>query len=194
MNVLLNRALEGFLRDTYGTDAWDRIAEAADNGVELFECLSADPRDGFGGALVDIIHASVEELGKSRVDLMEDLGTYLVSHPNLDALRRLLRFGGVTFPDFLHSLDDLPDRARLAVSDLRLPEMELIEQAPMRFNLFVRGKNVDFCHLLVGLPRAISDDYGSLASIEVEAAGKLSIEVHQTEFADAKPFELVSSQ
>ncbi len=57
--------------------------------------------------------------------LLEDLGTYLVSHPNVQGLRRLLRFGGAGFIDFLHSLDELHDRARLAVPDLDLPQLEL---------------------------------------------------------------------
>lgn len=194
MNVLLSRALEGFLRDTYGVDAWEQIVESADDGVEFFESGIADAADGFGGDVADVIDSATTVLGKSREDIMEDLGTYLVSHPNLDALRRLLRFGGVTFPDFLLSLDDLPDRARLAVSDLRLPSMELIERAPLRYDLMIRGRNTEFCHMMVGLIRAMSDDYGSLASIELTETGRLSIVVHQTEFAEAKPFELVSSQ
>ena len=56
-------------------------------------------------------------LGRPVAGMMEDLGTYLIMNPSFPAVRRLLRFSGVTFLDFLHSLDDLPDRVRLAVPD-----------------------------------------------------------------------------
>jgi hypothetical protein len=50
--------------------------------------------------------------------LLEDIGTYLVTDPALEPLRRLLRFGGDTFAEFLGSLEELPDRARLAMPQL----------------------------------------------------------------------------
>lgn len=193
MYVLINRALEGFLRDTYGAEAWEAIESIADSEVEFFDfdAGEADPVTGFDFG--SILAAAVELLGKARSDVLEDLGTYLVSHPNMDALRRLLRFSGVTFPDFLHSLDDLPDRARLAVSDLRLPSLELLETGPLEYDLLVARNEFDFGHILVGVIRAMADDYGSLAMIDLTEPGKLKIAVHQTEFAEAKPFELVSS-
>lgn len=194
MNVLIGRALEGFLRDTYGGDAWNRIRDEADSGVEFFSGDGSVYGDEVSHQLDDVISAAVGVLGKTHDDLLEDLGTYLVSHPNLDPLRRLLRFGGLTFPDFLHSLDDLPDRARLAMSDFRLPTLEVIEDEPMVFDLMVGRNGFGFGRILVGLIRAMADDYGSLALIDLVDDGRLRIEVHQTEFAEAKPFELVSSQ
>ena len=194
MNVLINRALEGFLRDTYGAEAWDAIEAIADTGVEFFDSEGSE-LDSFSGVDFEgVLAGAVEFLGKARDDMLEDLGTYLVSHPNLDVVRRLLRFGGVTFSDFLHSLDDLPDRARLAVSDLRLPSLELVEEDGQAFNLLVARNDFHFARIMVGVIRAMADDYGSLAMIDFVDPGKVRIEVHQTEFAEAKPFQLVSSQ
>ncbi|MEL7345338.1 MAG: heme NO-binding domain-containing protein [Pseudomonadota bacterium] len=194
MIVLINRALEGFLRDTYGGETWNAIDLIADTEIEFFDFDASEFDPVSGHDFHGMLDAAVEHLGKSRDDVLEDLGTYLVSHPNMDVLRRLLRFGGVTFPDFLHSLDDLPDRARLAVSDLRLPGLELVETAPLEFDLLVARNDFDFGRILVGVIRAMADDYGSLAMIDLVDKGKLRIAVHHTEFAEAKPFELVSSQ
>ena len=51
-------------------------------------------------------------LNRPRFELMEALGTYLV-------------FGGDTLIEFLHSLEEFPDRARLVISDFDLPELDL---------------------------------------------------------------------
>lgn len=60
---------------------------------------------------LDVLAALGVVLDRPQQDILEDIGTYLVSHPKVEPLRRLLRFGGPTFTEFLHSLDDLPARA-----------------------------------------------------------------------------------
>ncbi|MEL7092550.1 MAG: heme NO-binding domain-containing protein, partial [Pseudomonadota bacterium] len=121
-------------------------------------------------------------------------GTYLVSHPSVEALRRLLRFGGVTFVEFLHSLDDLPDRARLAVSDLNLPRIELREHTASCFSLFCDSPIDGYGHVLMGVLRAMADDYGALAVLEHSGGGPgtevISISLIETEFAEGRIFEL----
>ncbi|MDH5453611.1 MAG: heme NO-binding domain-containing protein, partial [Paracoccaceae bacterium] len=94
------------MRDTYGGDFWAHVAEEAGLGVQGFEALFSYD-DGLTDALLNI--ASVR-LAKPREALLEDLGNYLVG---LELLRRLLRFGGADYPEFLQSLDELPDRVRL---------------------------------------------------------------------------------
>ena len=66
MNVLINRALEGFLRDTYGAEAWEAIESIADSEVEFFDfdAGEADPVTGFDFG--SILAAAVELLGKAR--------------------------------------------------------------------------------------------------------------------------------
>ena len=66
----------------------------------------------------DVIDALCVELDRPRLDLLEDLGTFLVSHPRMERLRRLMRFSGETYLEFLLSLDDLPDRVRLAAMNM----------------------------------------------------------------------------
>jgi hypothetical protein len=126
------------------------------------------------------------------------LGTYLVSHKNVEALRRLLRFGGVTFEEFLHSLDDLPDRARLAVSDLELPKLELREHAPGMYSLNCSSDlqvfGANFGHVMVGLLRAMADDYGALVLLEHQGgqlgSETISINLLESSFAEGRSFLL----
>jgi hypothetical protein len=140
------------------------------------------------------LEASSAELAKPVEGLLEDIGTYLVSHPNTEALRRLLRFGGGDFIEFLHSLDDLPERARLAVSDLELPELALYELGPTNYRVTCRTFVSGFGHVLVGILRAMADDYGTLACLDfgedVDGEEFIEVTLFETEFAVGRSFEL----
>ena len=114
MHGLINRAIQSFVTNTYGPDRWLNVTEDADLGFSEFEAMLI-----YDDSLTDAVLKSLcVELGRPENELLEDLGTYLVSDPKVESLRRLLRFGGETFLEFLYSLDDLPDRARLAVPEL----------------------------------------------------------------------------
>ncbi|MFN4131339.1 MAG: heme NO-binding protein, partial [Paracoccaceae bacterium] len=110
----------------------------------------------------------------------EDLGTALVSHRDRDGLRRLLRFGGVSFRDFLHSLEELPDRARLALPDLHLPNLHLEDRGAGQFALVATPPFAGSGYILIGLLRAMADDYGALVLLDMAApqAGADVISIH----------------
>ena len=194
MHGLVNRAIQCFVLDTYGDAAWEDIARRADLGFTAFEAmLQYEPE------LTDAVwNAAVSLLGKSRNELLEDLGTYLVSHPTQGAVRRLLRFSGADFIDFIHSLDDLPDRARLAVPDLGLPTLVLFDHTPQRFSLECHGSVPGFGYVLLGVLRAMADDYGALVILDYQGSKGpieiLSIDVVEAAFAQGRSFELVNPQ
>jgi hypothetical protein len=190
MHGLVNRAIEGFVRDSYGAGCWQAVTARAGLEVSSFEAmLSYDDR-----LTDDVLGAVSAELGKPREEVLEDIGTYLVSHPNLEALRRLLRFGGVGFVDFLHSLDDLPDRARLAVEDLHLPRMELVDHDSSTFTLTCRSGHRGFGHVMMGVLRALADDYGALVLLDhaevADGAEVITIILVETAYSEGRAFEL----
>jgi len=133
-------------------------------------------------------------LNKARSALLEDLGTYLVTHPNTAAVRRLMRFGGTTFVEFLYSLDELPARARLALPDLDLPELTVTAENPQVFSVAIAHWKPGFSYVLVGILRALSDDYGALAVLDhagrQNGVEKISILVADTNLGDGKEFGL----
>ncbi|WP_299724653.1 heme NO-binding domain-containing protein [uncultured Tateyamaria sp.] len=190
MHGLINRAIQRFVVDSYGADTWVEVARIANLGFVEFESMLTYDDD-----LTPTVLDSVSfVLDRGRDEVMEDIGTYLVSHPNVEALRRLLRFSGVDFVEFLHSLDDLPDRARLAVSDLKLPRIELQDHAPGQFSLICQSEIEGYGHVMMGVLRAMADDYGVLAVLEHEGSGEgietISISLIETEFAEGRSFEL----
>ena len=190
MHGLINRAIQRFVANCYGEETWHAVAYRADLGFTDFEAMLCYPEDLTGR----VIDAACAVLDKPRDDLLEDIGTYLVSHPQSERVRRLLRFGGVTFVDFLFSLDDLPERARLAVSDLVLPVLDLTEQGPGHFSLSCHADQDGFGRVLLGVLRAMADDYGALVFMELEnhAPGHdvIAITLFEAAYAEGRSFHL----
>lgn len=192
MHGLINRSIQCFIRDTYSQSVWEEIAQRAGLDPEGFESMLLY-EDTLTDATLD---AACKTLEKPRDILLEDLGTYLVSNQNVEALRRLLRFGGATFVDFLHSLNELPDRARLAVPDLDFPQIEVSQQDEAAFQLTCIWHRKGFGHVLVGLLRAMADDYGVLAFLELLQADGIqevvSIQLIDSRYAAGRDFQLAA--
>ena len=190
MHGLINRAIQSFVCATYGRPCWLRATQAAGLGFAEFEPMLIYDANTSGR----ILDALCTDLKRPKAEFLEDLGTYLVSHPNTEDLRRLLRFGGVTYVEFLHSLDDLSDRVRLAVSDLELPALELTENSPGDFTLRCFPGLSGYSSVMTGVLRAMADDYGALVILSNEACqGEvevISITLVESAFAAGRRFEL----
>jgi hypothetical protein len=198
MHALVNRAIQCFVTDTQGRAVWHNVLREAGLDSAAFETLMRhDP-----SLTQNLIDAAMVVMQRPKSDLLEDTGTYLVSHPHVEALRRLLRFGGEGYVDFLHSLDDLRDRARLAVSDLDLPELELHDHAADRFSLqcmtgapYRSDDTLEgFGHVMMGVLRAMADDYGALVVLDLAGGGEgcevIEISLIEQGYSTGRRFDL----
>jgi Haem-NO-binding len=189
---LINRAIQTFLRDTYGVATWRRIAQEAGLGFDNFEPMLLYRR----AQTAAVIKAAARILNRSPDSLLEDLGTALVSRSSTDPVRRLMRFGGVTFVDFLHSLEELRGRGRMAVPDLDLPDLQLDEAGPQIYRLTCATKLPGAAHVLTGLLRAMADDYGALVLLEYEGRSEhgeaILVHLLDQNHATARRFDLAT--
>lgn len=193
MHGLYGKAFRCFLTDTYGPETWAEVAARADLPPDGFEAMRAQP----ASAIVAAVEAAAAVLDKSRGAILVDVGTYLVSHPGTERLRRLLRFGGTDFAEFVHTIEDIPERGRLAVPDLRLPMMMLAEEDG-RYRLAVTSSLAGTGLVVLGVLQAMADDYGALVLLEYrggEPAGDLvtewvEIEVAMHGYAQGRRFDL----
>lgn len=190
MHGLVNRSIQLFVTETRGKETWTVVTRVAGIGFVEFEGMMRykevyTPR---------LLNAAAEVLDRPRSEIMEDLGTFVVSQKGFEAVRRLLRFGGIDFVDFLHSLDDLNERVRLAISDLTLPQVELRSHADGEFSLYCDASFEGYGHVMMGVLRAMADDYGTLALLEhqgkVGDAEVVSIRLVETDFSEGRRFEL----
>ncbi|MDA5094120.1 heme NO-binding domain-containing protein [Aliiroseovarius sp. KMU-50] len=190
MHGLINRSIESFLRGTYGHKYWRDIVNELDLGFESFE-----PMFRYDEALTrSVVDHAAQRLGKSKDVLLEDFGTSLIVDRRSQRVRRLLRFGGVTFTEFLHSLEDLPGRARLAVAEIDMPDIEVDELEDGEFSIVIRHTTSGFGHVILGALRALADDYGALAYLEFvgrnDDVEQISVHLLDMAYSEGRLFEL----
>jgi hypothetical protein len=193
MQGLVCRAMELFVTASRGGAVWSRIAaraglaELASAPVEPFLPMPADAPDR-------LLRAARAELQRPAAALLEDMGTHLVTHPACERVRRLLRFGGADYADFLHSLQDLPARAALALPDLVLPAITVDEAQAGRFAITVAPGLPGFGPVAAGMMRAMADDYGALVLLRLRAgrggACRIGVELADTGHAAPRGFAL----
>lgn len=186
MDALLLRSLQGYVRDTFGQQVWLSICRQSALKIETFEpMLRYDP-----GMADRVAAVAAKVLGRSVDTIWEDMGTYLVTNPAHEGVRRLLRFGGPGFVDFLHSLEEAPGRARLALPGLDLPELVLTEDAPDRFRVLCPSRLKGVQRVLVGMLTAMADDYGVLCLIEATGKDEVAVRVLDHAHASGRRFDL----
>lgn len=179
---MINRSLESFLRTTYGDAIWQEILHLA--GVDqggFLAMVSARPRD-----TRRVLRAAARILNKPVSELLEDLGAWLV---RLEPIRRLLRFGGTDFVDFVHSLDELPGRARMILPDLPEHGLTVERQDPQAYAIRLDHAPRDWIWALAGALRGMADDYGTLALIVV-AGQTIHLSIALEDHATSRPFDL----
>ncbi|WP_135448955.1 heme NO-binding domain-containing protein [Tabrizicola caldifontis] len=186
MDALMLRSLQGYIIDTFGTSVWQAVCRRAALPGETFE-----PMLRYASGTADrVARHAAEVLGRPVETIWEDMGTYLVTNPDNDGVRRLLRFGGMGFVDFLHSLEEMPGRARLALPDLEMPEVELRELGPDRFEIRCRSEPGGMTSVLVGILTAMADDYGVLCLIEPGPLGTIQVKILDCAHSAARRFDL----
>ncbi len=193
MYGLVNRSIQSFVEDMYSRSLWDAVINDAGIETRDFEAMLDYPDE----TTDDLLEAVAKHLRSDVPSVLEDLGTYLVTHPNCEAIRRLLRFGGHNFDEFLQSLDDLHDRVYLAVPDLELPDLELREFTSLNFALQCRWRKPGFGSVFLGILRAMADDYGALVILDHQVqpteAGfeeTVKIDVLERDFSSGRDFRL----
>ena len=193
MHGMINRALQGFIVETYGKDVWAEVRTIADLRIDEFEAMLH-----YEDALtVSCFQAVAQTMHQDETSVLEDLGTFLITHPPLDPLRRLLRFGGASFTEFVLSLDELADRGRMAIPDIELPEISVTQRNETQFELRARWRLPGVGAILLGALRAMADDYGALAFLSLESSGEdfdcLIIEIHDSHHAEGRKFVLAEA-
>lgn len=155
---VVNKVIESFVRQRYGDKLWaDVLVDLSLPGYEFEAMLTYED-----GITYDLIDGLAKRQSKMYQDILEDIGGYLVAEDSQASVRRLLRFGGATFEDFLLSLDDLKDRVALALDNLEMPTVAVEPISAEKVHIRVVPKWHGFSDVLMGLLRALADDYGAL--------------------------------
>ena len=162
MHGMINRGLQTFVRDNYGPDRWEQVCIDADLPFAHFETMLR-----YDDTLTDrVLDAMAKMLRKSKNEVLEDFGTFVVSDHRMAAIPRLLRFGGETFEEFLFSLEDVYDRVRIILPQMDVPKMELEPIRPGEYILHFDFLKSGYSAVLPGFLRGMADYYGALVWID----------------------------
>jgi hypothetical protein len=178
MHGLIDRAVEEYLRSAYG---------------EGFARLPRGPQAEQGGGAAsrgidrahDALCAAAGLIGKPCSEMLEDLGAWLA---RIEPVRRLLRFSGRDFRDFLLSLEELPGRAELVLPSLLVPRLRATAAADC-VTIRLLEPDLRWQYVLTGLIRGMADDYGALCLISSEEGG-ISVDIWEDRFAEGRQFTL----
>ncbi|WP_179379747.1 heme NO-binding domain-containing protein [Jannaschia marina] len=159
---MICKSLEGFVIDQCGSDAWAEVRHDLPVPETGFEALRS-----YDDALSqDVFARACAATDRSHDALLEDLGHWICVHPPLEPVRRLMRFSGTGFVDFLYALDEVPSRIRIALPGLEVPDFHLLQLDPGVFRIRLHWHVPGGGAFLTGVLRAMADDYGTLALIE----------------------------
>lgn len=194
MHGLICKAVEGFIRNQHGAEAWSAARARAELPFDSFEAL----RDYDAARVEGMLDAIAAVIGHGRDAMFEDIGHWICTHPPLERVRRLIRFTGATFTDLLYGLDEVHDRACMAVPGLNLPNYRLVRVGSGEYEAISRWSVAGGAALLTGALRAMADDYGTLALIEATGARRedevwretIAIRIVDAEFHQPREFTL----
>lgn len=179
MHWLIRRSVESFLRDTYGDATWQALWRVSDGGKD------GSPQNDPQGLIM--LTDAARHLEKLIEDLLEDLGAWIARQ---ERIRRLLRFSGRSFGEFLENLEQLPDRVNLVVPDLAIPPIKIVLAKNDFLQISLDEKHSEWSYVLAGLIRVMADDYGVLGLISVDAT-KVNVQVCDGSFSEKRSFQLV---
>lgn len=185
MQQLVVRAVEEFLRQTYGDDLWLRVAGNPGDDDRL--ALMGGAFTSRGVSVRNLVTSAAAELGKTAQELLEDGGAWLAGR---EAICRLLRFSGHDFRDFILSLEELPGRVHFVVPDLGVPEINVSVCEQGVFWLTLPEDSLGWPSILGGIIRAMADDYGALGVVTVEG-NVVTVGIPDDDFSAGREFSLV---
>lgn len=121
MHGAINRGLQAYVCEIFSNEIWEDTCGRAELGSYNFETLLF-----YDDEITDrVLDALTKVLNRERSDIIEVLGSFVVSESTLQSVRKLLRFGGENYVEFLQSLEDVHDRAKIAMPDFDVPQFEL---------------------------------------------------------------------
>lgn len=182
MHGLVNRSIEGFLRSSYGQETWTAIADAAGVDPEGFLTWSPSPDK----VTDSVLFTAARMLGKSAGECLEDMGAWLTRQ---EEIRRLLRFSGPDYREFLESLRELPGRVGLVIPDLEIPALSVTHEGEGYYCIRPKAHHPRLMQVTAGIIRGMADDYGALALIAAQR-DRVTVEIALHDFAHRRRFSL----
>lgn len=175
MQLLVNKAIEDFLASNHA-----EILHARDSAMHRHVAGQDWLQDRH------MLDWAAHQTGKPVEEMFEDFGAWLARQ---ESTRRLLRFSGRNFAEFVVRLEELPGRAHMVSENFAMPPISVRSGGMEMLQVTLPAGATRWTALLAGMVRVMADDYGALGLISVEGH-VISVQISDEEFADGRDFSL----
>ncbi|MGI9408972.1 MAG: heme NO-binding domain-containing protein [Hyphomicrobiaceae bacterium] len=166
MYGMVNDAVRTFIVNNHGDEAWNKICDDAGVTTREFEQLLTYDDD----ITYRLVGAISKHLGADAAQVLEVFGQYWPEYAKGTAVGNLIKFGGECFVDTLQSLDEMHQRVKIAMPDLKPPSFELETISDGNYRLHYFSEREGLAPMVVGLLHGLAVQHQ--ISIEVEHVAK----------------------
>lgn len=155
MYGLINKAVEGLVRQRFGDAAWHRVREGAGLADEPFLSMEQYPDE----STYALVGAASRELGASSEDILKEFGRFWMKYTAELGYGELLRSSGRTLPEFLRNLDSLHTRIQMSMNHLRPPSFSVTDETPSSLVLHYYSNRPGLAPLVLGMLDALQERF-----------------------------------
>ena len=147
MYGLVNKAIEGLVRDRFGEETWEEVKDKAGIDADVFVSMGQYPDD----VTYKLVAAASEVLQTPAEDILKAFGEYWVLYTAKEGYGELLKMSGNSLREFLHHLDDLHAHVGLSFPDLQPPSFQCTENGDSSLVLHYYSDRPGLAPMVVGL-------------------------------------------
>ena len=162
MYGLVNRAVEGLVKEKFGADVWQRICERAELSNPQFVAMEAyDDAVTYG-----LVAAASAELNLEPAAVLEAFGDYWTTYTIEEGYGDLLTMMGSSLDEFLDNLDSMHARIAGTMPKLMPPSFEREAKDDKSSILHYRSEREGLAPMVLGLLKGLARRFS--VKIEIE--------------------------
>lgn len=178
MYGLVNKAIEGLVRQQFGDDAWARIKERA--GWTGAHFVSMEAYDD--SVTYKLVGAASEELKLPPAQILEAFGDYWTTYTIEVGYGDTLGLMGDTLEEFLDNLDALHARVGMTMPGLVPPSFSREEIGPDEWILHYSSEREGLAPMVTGLLKGLArrfDETVELETLETDSRTSASFRIRR---------------
>lgn len=161
MYGLVNKGIRDLVVQSFGPEAWQRIATLA--GCEGAEFLSMEPYED--RLTYRLVEAGSEQLGKAPAELLEAFGEFWITYTAAEGYGELMDLFGSSLEEFLDNLDAMHMRIGLTMPELKPPSFSFERRADGEDRLHYRSDRPGLVPMVAGLLRGLARRFQTTCSV-----------------------------
>jgi len=161
MKGIINKGVQDFVTEKFGSESWDRIKSLA-GCSEPFFAASHDYPDETTLALVE---ASSKLSGLSPEEVMVEYGRYVVPNTLKRHYATYLKLAGSSPREFLLNMDRVHSEVTKSIADAKPPRFEYEELPDGRLLMHYHSSR-RLCSVLRGLILGVGDLFGQILEVK----------------------------